>query len=29
LSGEVECPRRWFGHYTTPGNTIGEQFPQQ
>ena len=29
LSGEVYCPRYWLRHYTTPDNTIGEQFPQE
>jgi hypothetical protein len=29
LSGWVLCPRHWLGHYTSPDNTIGEQFPQE
>jgi hypothetical protein len=29
FSGEVKCPRRWPGYYTSPDNTIGEQFPQE
>ena len=28
LSGEVYCSRCWLRHYTSPDNTIGEQFPQ-
>jgi len=29
LSGQVYNPRRWFGNYTSPDNTIGKQFPQE
>ena len=29
LSGEVQCPPRWLGHYIAPDNTIGEQGPQK
>jgi hypothetical protein len=29
LSGEVYWPRRWLRHYTSPDNSIGEQFPQE
>jgi hypothetical protein len=28
-SGEVYCPHRWLRHYTSPDNSIGEQFPQE
>ena len=29
LSGEVYCPHRWLRHYTSPDNSIGEQFLQE
>jgi hypothetical protein len=25
----LQYKRRWFGHYTSPENIIGEQFPRE